>query len=155
MQKNHAVWVWREMNEAPRYVGYGKFDDYHPAIIAFNHYRGGDSELGIWLAGYENEPLRENYGPKLVSRFTAMQAVIGLRSRHSATLFKSRGPSSYSGGHPSRQILYFDEADCERSKVYESIREASRDIGVNASTITRWCKSDTNVVWSYLDVLES
>lgn len=153
MMKNHTVWMWKDRwnEQAVRFVGYGRFEDKHPALDMFDDQRGADSELGRWLACHEVEPLRETYGPKIVSFEVAIAAVLGLRARFRVTLLKTRGPSSFHGGHPARGVFYFCAENIENSLTFESVRAAAKTFGCNPATITRRCQDEKNVTWGYID----
>lgn len=149
--KSHTVWMWFCPAGDVRYVGYGKFVDMHPALLAWRDRNDDESELNDWLQTFETEPHREAFGPRIVSNETAVAFVMGLRQRFGDVLLHSRGASTYCGGHPTRGVYRFCEKDLSACQSFTSVREAGRAMGVNASTITRRCKSTKNLEWGYLD----
>lgn len=151
MERKHTVWIWRDLDETPRHVGYGRFIDKHPALEVWEQRNKGDSELHLWLQRHNQEPIRENYGPRVVSLEHAIAAVLGLRERFKGTLLNTRGPSSYKGGHPARGVFFLCMEASEKSKVFATVREAADAMNVHPSTVVRWCKNEANASWGYLD----
>lgn len=151
MQKNHTIWLWHDPDETPRHVGYGRFIDKHPALTKWEKRHEDDSELGLWLQKHSQEPMRSTYGPRLVSLEHAIAAVLGLRDRFKDTLLKTRGPSTYKGGHPARGVYFICAENIEHSQIFGTVREAADAMDVHPSTIVRWCQSESNINWGYLD----
>ena len=110
-----------------------------------------ESELNEWLRTFEEAPHREAFGPRIVSLETAVAFVMGLRQRFGDVLLHSRGASTYCGGHPTRGVYSFCAKNLNACRSFASVREASRAMGVNASTITRRCTNSKNPEWGYLD----
>lgn len=148
-----AVWIWRDSDGVERFAGYGAFGDIHPAVLRWQARHKDDSELGLWLQTLDEEPDRENYGPRVMGVVSALEAVLGLRKRYEATLLKTRGLSTYRGGHPSRVVYFLDDED-DDVRYFNSVREASRAVGRNASTVTRWCNDPRRMNWGYLDEID-
>lgn len=151
--KQHTVWTWHDSEGVIRFVGYGMYDDDlgHPAVARFNERFNGDSELDMWLQSLDEEPTRKTFGNEVISFQEAIGFTVGLRAKHADTLLKSRGPSSYAGGHPKKGVYRFDMNDLSKCDVFESVREAAKAIGKNPSTVTRWCKDPKNEGWGYID----
>jgi len=152
MQRTHAIWIWRDDQGNVRYVGYGRFVDVHPALDKWNGRFTDNSELGCWLRDHVTEPSREGYGPRLCAKGMAQAAVMGLRQRYaSPKLLKSRDPATWQGGGQSKAVFLFVEDDPELSMIFSSVRKAAQYVGVNASTMSRWCKSASILNYGYLD----
>ena len=149
--KSHTVWMWYDTEMNVRYVGYGKFVDMHPALLAWHNRNEDESELNEWFQTFEDEPFRQTFGPRIVSLETAVAFVMGLRQRFGDILLHSRGASTYCGGHPTRGVYRFCAKDLNACRSFASVREAGRAMDVNASTITRRCTSTKNLEWGYLD----
>jgi len=151
MQKLHTIWIWKDAKGVVKYVGYGRFGDFHPAIVRWEDRHFDGSELGFWLRDYAVEPTRERYGARLVTRGMARAAVAGLRAKHADTILRDRDPKTWKGGGESRSVYYFDEANLENCRVFDSVRQAANERGVNASTITRWAQNASNTAWGYFE----
>jgi hypothetical protein len=123
----------------------------HPAIARFAKRGESDSELDIWLQSLDNEPNRVTFGNEVVSLEEAIGFVMGLRAKFAETLLKSRGPSSYSGGHPKKGVYRFYAEDITKCEAYLSVREAAKAMNCNPSTISRWCGDRKNVAWGFID----
>jgi hypothetical protein len=124
--------------------------DAHPAITRFAGRFDGDSELDTWLQSLDEEPKRVTFGNDVISFEEAIGFVMGLRAKFAETLLKSRGPASYSGGHPKKGVYRFCAEDITKCAAYTSVRETAKAMGCNPSTITRWCTDPKNVAWGYI-----
>jgi len=151
MQKQHTVWTWHDDEDVVRFAGWGKFIDEHPAITRFNERHERDADIDLWLQSLDEEPTRKTYGAEVVSLEEAVGFVMGLRNRYVDTLLASRGPSSYTGGHPRKGVYRFCATDLTKCDAFASVRDAAKAMGCNPSTITRWCKDPKNVGWGHLD----
>lgn len=149
--KAHTVWTWQDVEGVVRFAGYGMYLEKHPAVERFARRFEGDSELDVWLQSLDGEPKRRTFGHEVVSLEEAVGFVMGLRAKFADTLLKSRGPSTYSGGHPKKGVYRFCAKDISKCEAYESVREAAKDMNCNPSTITRWCQDPKNVAWGYID----
>lgn len=148
--KQHTVWTWLDADDVVRFANYGMYLETHPAIARFANRFQSDSELDIWLQSLDGEPRRETFGHEVVSLEEAIGFVMGLRAKFAETLLKSRGPSSYSGGHPKKGVYRFCAEDISRCEAYASVREAAKAMNCNPSTISRWCTDPKNVAWGFI-----
>ncbi len=151
MLSNHAVWMWKCDRDIVRFVGYGRFEDMHPALTKWANRFNDDSQLGLWLRENPTEPTRERYGPRLLSKDMALASVMGLRQKHTKTILETRGPSTWDGGGAPKGVYYFNDVTIEKSKIYRSVRAAAREFGVNPSTVTRWCQDASLLSFGYLN----
>jgi len=149
--KNHTVWTWLDADDVVRFAGYGQYIDAHPAVNRFAARFDADSELDIWLQSLDEEPKRVAFGNDVISLEEAIGFVMGLRAKFAETLLKSRGPASYSGGHPKKGVYRFCAEDISKCEAFTSVREAAKAMECNPSTITRWCSDPKNVAWGYID----
>jgi hypothetical protein len=150
MRRAHTVWIWKDYEGTPRYVGIGQYAIRHPAIDKFEARFDDSSDLGKWLQLLDEEPERQTYGPGVVGRKAAVAMAMGLRAKYADTLFGQRDPKTYKGGPPARGVYHFCASDLEKSTVYASVREAARDVGKNPSSVTRWCQNPKNLQWGYV-----
>ena len=148
--KAHTVWTWLDADSVVRFAGYGMYIDAHPAITRFAARFDNDSEVDSWLQSLDEEPKRETFGNDVISLGEAIGFTMGLRQKFAATILRSRGPASYSGGHPKRGVYKFDAEDVTQCAAFTSVRDAAKAVGCNPSTVTRWCTDAKNIVWGYL-----
>jgi len=149
--KNHTVWIWTDYEGVVRHVGYGSYDGGHPAASRFKARHDDDSELDLWLRSLDSEPTRKTFGDSVVSLDEAIGFAMGLKVKHAETILKSRGPQSYCGGGPSKGVYYYNPHDLSKCNSFESVRAASRAVGANPSTVSRWCNDKKNEAWGFFD----
>ncbi len=149
-KESWTCWAWADGKGRVRYVGYGSYVNGHPAVVKFAERKQDNSPLHLWLQSHETEPKREICGAALMPKKMAIALASIYRARYPDTLLKSRGPMSYHGGGHPRGVVYCPDDDITRIETYESVRKASKETGVNASSITRRCCAENNHEWHYL-----
>lgn len=144
---SHCVWIWTDKQNQPKFVGWGTFEGAHPAKKIWARRNAFSSELNRWLVQLEQEPNRKQLYPivlmsKIEARAMAKAYTKKLKQADYAIL-DNRPQGTKIGGGANREVLGPD------LEVYNSVRHAAAEVGVNASTITRWCQQvDTR--WDYL-----
>jgi len=143
----HCVWVWKDVGGNPRFVGWGNFQETHPAKRMWALRKSYPSQLNRWLVMLACEPDRESADALiLLQKAEARALALAYRKQFKDAgydMLDSRPEGTKLGGGANREVL---GPDCE---VYSSIRQAATDVGVNASTITRWCQQ-VDSQWDFL-----
>lgn len=145
-----CVWEWVDSHNVPKFVGYGRIADSgaHPAEVLFANRFEVDSSLNDWLRTYDEEPKRSRNMPSLEMYKADAKAVCFQRRRQlesqNVALLRTRPYGTTAGGGSRRAVID------PRGLIFESVREASREVGKSASQITRLCQNPSSG-WSYLD----
>lgn len=147
-KQRFVVWTWTDADGTPRFVGWGRASRQHPAKQLWAKREGADSDLNFWLRTFTEEPRRiENAGIVRYYKHEAAAIAEGLRNRYKNDgneLLDTRPWGTRIGGGLARMVMAPDFA------IYDSVRQAAVDEGVNPCTITRWCQSDKSG-WDYLN----
>lgn len=147
--KRFVVWTWTDPDGTPRFVGWGRVGRNHPAKQLWAKREGCPSDLNQWLCQHDAEPRRiEHAGIVQYYKHEAAAVAAGLRERYTklagVELLDPRPWGTKIGGGLARMVM------SPEFTIYDSVRQAAVDIGVNACTITRWCQSDDSD-WDYLN----
>lgn len=146
-RQRFVVWYWAE-DAAVRFVGWGRVSRNHPAKQIWAKRNGVNSDLNIWLRTFDAEPERTEIGG--VVRFYKHEAAAicsGLREKFTKeghVLLDPRPWGTKIGGGAARMVI------SPTFVVFDSVRQAAVDEGVNPCTITRWCQSEDSG-WDYLN----
>jgi hypothetical protein len=109
--------------------------------------RGQNSDLNQWLREFDSEPERKDENPIIrFYRHEASTVAQGLRDKYKQAghnLLDPRPWGTKEGGGSARMVMSPDMT------VYQSVRQAAVDEGVNPCTITRLCNRDGSG-WDYL-----
>lgn len=148
MRQKYVVWVWKEQG-VPRFVGWGRMGRNHPAKELWAKRHGADSDLNLWLRGFEKEPDRSDQRGLLRQfyKHEASSIAVALRIKYKNegySLLDSRAWGSYEGGGAARMVMSPDFT------IFGSVRQAAVDEGVHPSTITRLCQAE-GTGWDYLN----
>ena len=149
-----ACWAWKDEDNNVRYIGYGPYDQGHPAAIKWRSRYTDDSPLHLWLQEHPQEPIREVCGAAVMNRKMALALAVVYRSRYKNTILQSRGLMTYRGGGHSREVIYCPMGDILSLEIYSSVRMASREIGLAPSNVTRNCQNPRNHEWHYVNTKE-
>lgn len=146
--KKHTSWLWLDTDGEPRFVGWGWYDQRHPAKRVWALRNAYECELNDWLRTLTREPDRdESFVEILLSRNEA-SAIANLKAKElkeaGHDILDSRPYGTKKGGGRNRYVIGPDFV------VYKSVRKAAEKVGVNASTITRWCQTPGSD-WDFLD----
>ena len=146
----YVVWEWQDKDGTPRYVGFGRMDGTtHPADTTWKDRHKVKSDLNTWLCELKKEPQRDKKLPSTqMHRRDAMGVAEAQRTRHrkkKIPLLSKRPHGTCIGGGAKRAVIF-------NGDVYESVRAAADDLGLNPCTITRRCHKKTDG-WSYLEDL--
>lgn len=146
-RKKYAIWTWLNGNGAPVYIGWGAYENTHPAKSLWAARYKQESELNTWLRGLSSEPRRANTSTtipmyKKEARSIAEESRRRAR-RNGYVLLSSRPDGTKAGGGKGRAVM-----DAE-GNIYRSVRAAASDYCVNPCTVTRWASSP-NSGWCYL-----
>lgn len=154
-----VVWAWL-YNGHPFYVGWGKHTPEscdrlatHPAARLFATRHDIPSRLNAWLRTLEAEPPRCNETARLGPFHKAVARSVCLTKREELIklgyeLFSSRGVDTFNGGGGARKIVG------PEGIVFPSVRAAAMHVGVDNSTLTRWCQA-RDKGWRYHEELIS
>ena len=146
--RSHVVWTWVDENGDPIYVGWGVDGHYHPAKALWMSRSQYDSPLTEHLRTLEREPKRsrDSKQPHLARNEAQNLAKIKRDQfkNRGFKLFDDRPYATRCGGGARRKVLGPD------LETYDSVRHAATAVGVNPSSITRWCQNvDTG--WDYVN----
>jgi hypothetical protein len=146
-QRSHVCWTWVNDEGDPWYVGWGVHGHYHPAKALWMSRNQYDSPLTEFLRTLSKEPKRaKNAAYPAMSKIEARGLARSVRENFTKQGFKLIDDRPYAtrcGGGARRKILGPDLT------VYESVREAATAVGVNASSVTRWCQA-VDSGWDFL-----
>lgn len=148
--RKFVVWEWVDKPRNLVYVGWGRDGDTHPAEQLWINREVFTSDLTVWLREFKNAPPEwvDHSGIVHFYRHEACNVAASLRARYKAegrTILDTRPWGARSGGGAARMIMAPDMS------IYSSVRQAAVDKAVNPCTITRWCQSEENNGWTYLD----
>jgi len=145
--RKFVVWDWWDDDGSVKFVGWGCMGRSHPAKELWARRRGAASDLNFWLRSRNVEPIRiDRGGLTNYYRGEASSVARALRDKYVAeghVLLDSRPWGSRDGGGAARMVMSPDMA------VYNSVRQAAVDQGVNPCTITRWCQAAESG-WEYI-----
>lgn len=145
---SYRVWEWRDEDRVVKFVGTGRATiAQHPAEKMWNERRENDSPLGRWLCQLDDEPERRDLFEHPIPKAQALSVVVIRRNLHEITVLSNRDRLSYRGGGHPRIVVGPDG-------FYGSVRAAAKDVGVNASTITRRCRDTLCREWGYIEDLD-
>jgi hypothetical protein len=146
-QRSHVVWTWLNSKSEPVYVGWGMNGHYHPAKALWISRNQYDSPLTEFLRTLSREPKRsKDSNHPAMSRIEARGLAMSKRENfraHGFDLFDDRPYATRCGGGASRKVLGPD------LETYDSVRDAAAAIGVNPSSVTRWCQG-IDSGWDFL-----
>lgn len=143
-RQKYVIWIWRDEDGEPRFVGWGRHGRNHPAKQLWAKRNGAASDLNHWLRTFDAEPEREELGG--IVRFYKHEAAAicsGLREKFE-NLLDPRPWGTKLGGGAARMVM------SPKFAVFDSVRQAAVDEGVNPCTITRWCQAE-GTGWDYLN----
>lgn len=145
--RKHCIWTWRDEDGVPKYVGWGAFAPAHPAKRLWARRKLFPSELNRWLVHLTAEPAREKVESVVLlsgSECRAAAAALTLKyKREGIAILSGRPEGTKHGGGAGREVFG------PEGELYESVRCAAVEMGVNASTITRWCQQ-VDTEWDYV-----
>lgn len=144
---SYTVWIWKDDQGTPKYVGWGKITINHPAKYAWAIREKYDSDLNKWLRENEQEPRRDVVDDIRYSKEDACYVANKLRrmyDQEGVELLESRPHGTRKGGGRAKPVLGPD------LQIYDSVRSAAKSEGVHPCTITRYCQTEGSG-WDYLN----
>jgi hypothetical protein len=146
---NQYVWEWLDEKGNPVYLGnMPAKNGEHPADILWDRRRTLNSPLGKWLQSLPEQPPRSQELVSVIMYRSEANALAAMERKRlkklNVQLLSNRPFGTKIGGGYARAVI------SPQGDLYESVRAAAAEEGVDAATITRRCKDPANL-WSYIE----